>query len=129
MLTPISPNPASDAKLSYSQGMLAEGRLRILEISGQIGLDASGRVPGDFEAQARLAWENLLAVLAEAGMTPANLIKVTAFLTDPADYAAYAALRGDYLGDARPASTLLVVAALARPEWLVEIEATAVAEA
>jgi len=128
MLQPVSPNPNADAKLAYSQGMIARGDTRTLYIAGQIGADANGQVASDFETQVRQAWANLVGVLSTADMKVNDLIKVTAFLTDVGDYAAYAALRGEFLGGHKPASTLLVVAALAKPEWKFEIEAVAVAE-
>lgn len=128
MLQPVSPNPTADAKLAYSQGMIARGDTRTLYIAGQIGADANGHVAPDFETQVRQAWANLIGVLSAANMKVNDLIKVTTFLTDAGDYAAYAALRSEFLGGHKPTSTLLVVAALARPEWKFEIEAVAVAE-
>ena len=80
-----------------------------------------------FEAQVRQAWSNLLAVLAAANMELGDLAKVSVYLTRASDYAAYAALRGEFLGTHKPASTLIVAKALARPEWKFEIEAIAVA--
>jgi enamine deaminase RidA (YjgF/YER057c/UK114 family) len=127
MLRSISPNPDTDTKLAYSQGIVAHGEMRTLYISGQIGTDPAGRIAPDFESQARQAWTNLLGVVAAADMKVTDLIKVSAFLTDPADFAAYAKLRGEYLVGHKPASTLLVVSALAKPEWKFEIEAVAMA--
>lgn len=126
MLTPILSAPA-DARLPYSPGVLAAGPARTLYISGQVGIEPSGTVPESFEGQVRAAFANLEAVLAAAGMGLADLAKVTAYLTDPADYAAYGALRTELLRGHKPASTLVVAAALARPEWRFEIEAVAVA--
>jgi enamine deaminase RidA (YjgF/YER057c/UK114 family) len=129
MLKPVLPNPESDSRLAYSQGILARGETRTLYIAGQVGVDPAGMVAPLFEAQAQQAWRNLLAVLAAAEMEVGDLAKVTVYLTQASDYAAYAALRGEFLGPHKPASTLLVVAALARPEWKFEIEAIAVATA
>jgi 2-iminobutanoate/2-iminopropanoate deaminase len=129
MLKPVLPNPESDSRLAYSQGILARGETRTLYIAGQVGVDPAGVVAPLFEAQARQAWKNLLAVLAAAEMEVGDLAKVTVYLTQASDYAAYAALRGEFLGTHKPASTLVVVAALARPEWKFEIEAIAVATA
>lgn len=128
MLIPISPNATMDARLPYSQGMIARGDSRTLYIAGQVGLDAAGVIEPDFEAQARQAWANLLGVLKAADMKITDLIKVSAFLTNPADYAAYGALRTEFLAGHKPTSTLLVVSALARPDWKFEIEGIAVAE-
>ena len=70
-------------------------------------------------------WQNILAVLAEGGMGVADIVKVTSFLTRAENYPKFAPVRAKYLGSHRPASTLLVVSALARPEFLVEVEAVA----
>lgn len=129
MLEPISPNPEADAKLAYSQGMVARGETRTLYISGQVAADAAGRIAPDFEGQVRQVWTNLLGVLAAANMKVTDLIKVTAFLTDANDFPAYAKLRGEFLAGHKPTSTLLIVSALAKPEWKVEVEAVAVTTA
>lgn len=125
MLTPVLATVA-DASLPYSPAMLATGQVRTLYISGQVGIEPSGTVPDSFEGQVRAAFANLEAVLAAAGMGVADLAKVTAYLTDPADFAAYGPLRTELLKGSKPASTLAIVAALARPEWRFEIEAIAV---
>lgn len=110
---------------AYSNGVSAPGGGRWLHIAGQVAIDVDGTVPESFEAQAHVAWRNLLAVLADAGMGVADLVKVNHFLVDASDMAAYAAVRAGYLGEARPASTLLIVQALARPAWRVEMDAVA----
>lgn len=109
----------------YSQGVVAPAQGRWLHIAGQVGLRPDGSVPADFAAQAEAAWQNIMAVLAAAQMGPANLVKLTTYLTDAAHLPQFAPVRSRFLGDARPASTLVVVQALARPEWLVEVEAVA----
>lgn len=109
---------------AYSNGVSVCGG-RWLHIAGQIGVDAAGILAPDLEGQAHHAWRNLVAVLQDAGMTVANLVKVNHFLTEPGDVAGYAAVRARYLGEARPASTLLIVRALAQPRWLVEVDAVA----
>jgi 2-iminobutanoate/2-iminopropanoate deaminase len=110
---------------AYSQAILTEGAGQSLHIAGQVGLDGQGRLAEGFEAQAEAAWKNIVAILAAAGMGPHHLVKITTFMTDPAHLPLLAPVRSRYLGAARPASTLVFVRALARPEWLVEIEATA----
>lgn len=128
---PMSPvqrlNPPSIAAPvgPYSQGVIAPTQGRWLHIAGQVGMRPDGGVPTDFEAQAQLAWQNLTAVLQEAGMDPGDLVKVTTYLTDPAHLPLFGPVRSRFLGDARPASTLVIVRALAKPEWLVEVEAVA----
>lgn len=110
---------------AYSNGISAPAGGRWLHIAGQVAIEADGKIPEGFEAQAHVAWRNLLAVLADAGMGVDDLVKVNHFLVDASDMTTYAAVRAGYLGDARPASTLLIVQALARPAWRVEIDAVA----
>jgi 2-iminobutanoate/2-iminopropanoate deaminase len=109
----------------YSQGCDVPANARLLYVAGQIGLRPDGSIASDLEGQADQAWRNVLAVLADAGMGVEHLIKVNHYLTDSRNIAAYGTVRTRYLGDARPASTLVVVQALAQPGWLVEVEAVA----
>jgi 2-iminobutanoate/2-iminopropanoate deaminase len=112
----------------YSHAVETAGQARWLHISGQIGRAPDGSMAPDVAGQTEEVWRNLVAVLAAAGMTTRNLVKVTAYLTRPEHTAPYGAVRSRFLGDARPASTLLVIQALAQPEFLVEVEAIAAAE-
>ena len=112
-----APQPVSP---TYSQAVEGGPGLRWLHISGQVGVDLSGKVQQGAEAQLDQIWRNLLAIL-EAR----NLVKVTTFLTRREDIAASRAARQRHLGDLRPASTLLIVSGLASPDYLAEIEAVA----
>ncbi|MFT4268727.1 MAG: RidA family protein [Xenophilus sp.] len=123
-LQKINPASMGGEPASYSNGILAEGPT--LHIAGQIGIDASGAASPDFAAQCRQAWANIRAILADAGMTVQNIAKTTIFLVDRADYATFVAVRKEVLGDHKPASTLVYVSGLVKPEWKVEIEAVAV---
>jgi 2-iminobutanoate/2-iminopropanoate deaminase len=120
-------NPAGMAAPvgAYSHGVLAAADGEWLHVSGQIGMLPDGSLADGIAAQAHAAWTNLLAVLAAAGMDAGDLVKVTSFITDAADLQALNPVRSAFLGEARPASTLLVVKALARPAWLFEVEAVA----
>lgn len=109
----------------YSMAVACDGPGTWLHIAGQVGVDANGKLADDFEGQARLAWSNLVAVLQAAGMQMRHVVKVTTFLTRPADVPLLGPVRAAFLGEARPASTLVIVQALASPQWLVEVEATA----
>ena len=126
-MTKIKHNPTTMAAPAglYSNGVSAPGAGRWLHIAGQVAIAADGSVPEDFEQQAHVAWRNLVAVLEDAGMTVIDLVKVNHFLVRPGDMAAYAAVRAGYLGEARPASTVLIVQALAKPGGLVEVDAVA----
>lgn len=86
----------------------------LLFISGQIPLDgATGKlVPGDVAAQARQSMENLKGILAAAGMTFANVVKTTIFLTDMADFAAVNEVYKGYVSEPFPARSTFAVAAL-----------------
>jgi enamine deaminase RidA (YjgF/YER057c/UK114 family) len=115
----------------FNQGELVEGPGKTLFCAGQTSVDANG-VPqhlGDMAGQIALATDNLEAVLAKAGMTLANLVRLNFYTTDVDAYLANAAVVGARLGalGVAPAGTLLGVARLAFPELLVEIEGTAVA--
>ena len=126
MLTAVNlpdrpPHPA------YSQGMEAKGAGRLLFISGQVGAGADGVVPAGVGEQTRLAAANLNAVLAEAGLDNRNLAKLTIYLTDAAHLQDFYAAAFGTLPSPPPATTLLIVKALADPALLVEIEAIAVA--
>jgi 2-iminobutanoate/2-iminopropanoate deaminase len=100
-------------------------------IAGQVAQDEHGQVvgPGDFVAQANQVFENLAKALAAAGAGFGDLVKTTVYVTDPRYREALRDVRSKYLGSTPPpASTLVVVAGLALPEYLLEIEAVAVVE-
>jgi 2-iminobutanoate/2-iminopropanoate deaminase len=111
---------------SYAQGALVTDARRILFISGQVPETPDGTVPGDFEAQCRLAWRNVLTVLKDAGMSERNLVKVTVFLADRRDREANARIRHEVLGDHSPALTSIITG-IYDEAWLLEIEAIAAA--
>ena len=95
-------------------------------VAGQVGVNAKGVLHKGIARQAEQAFRNILACLREHGMRKQDLVKLTVFLTDSRHIAEYRAARARVLGDAvRPASTLLIVAGLASPDMLVEVEAWA----
>lgn len=99
----------------------------LLFISGMAPLDASQKLVGgdDVAAQARQVFINLGKVLQAAGADFSDVLKVTVFLTDVADRSKINPIRQEFFGDARPASTLVEVSALAVPGMKVEVEAVA----
>jgi 2-iminobutanoate/2-iminopropanoate deaminase len=115
-----NPNTVAAPGGPYSHGIETPPNARWLHIAGQIGV-----APEDFDGQADQCWRNIKAILAAPGMGVENLVKVTHFLTRAEDIAAYGRVRSRHLGEVRPASTLLVISALARPGLLVEVEAIA----
>jgi 2-iminobutanoate/2-iminopropanoate deaminase len=110
---------------NYAQGVEAEPGLRWLHVSGQVGQTRDGTCPSDFAGQFEIAMDNLLGVLRAAGMGPQDIVKITTFITDIKDLPVSRPIRDRKLEGVPVASTLLVVAGLARPEWKVEIECTA----
>src|SRR5258708_7055437 len=117
-------NPASVAPPAgrYSHAIEIQPNARWLYISGQVGTAPDGAVPPDAATQAANCWRNIAAILTEADMAIGDLVKVTVFLTREQDIPAYREARDRMLGDARPASTLLVISKLAHPSFLVEVE-------
>ncbi|HLH73428.1 MAG TPA: RidA family protein [Chloroflexota bacterium] len=98
-------------------------------LAGQVALDTDGQVVGrgDITAQAAQVFENLRTALAAVGANFSNLAKITVFATDVSFLRPIAEVRARYLGRPDPvASTFVVVAGLAWPEFLLEIEAIAV---
>lgn len=110
---------------TYSDAVEAAPGQRWLFTSGTPGMDPVGALPQGITAQAELAWGHILKMLEAAGMTVHDLVKITQYLTRAEDIPAYAQVRARMLGEARPASMLMVVAALPRPDFLLEIEAVA----
>lgn len=98
-------------------------------VSGQAGIDEHGRTVGvaDFETQARLAFQNLATVLEQGGGSLADVVKVTIMVTDMSYLNQIVRLREEYFTEPYPADTLLQVAGLAQPDWMVEIDAIAIA--
>ena len=113
---------------TYSQAVKVTGAETILYIAGQVayGDNGSAEHVGDFKAQARAALQAVKAQVEAGGGTMANIVKVNTYLTDIRHRADYAAIREEFFGKKMPASTLVAVAALAAPEFLIEIEAIAV---
>ena len=108
----------------YTHGLEIQHGTRLLFISGQIPETRDATVPADFEGQCRVVWNNIVGVLAEAGMTVANLVKVTTYLTHQDQADTNGRIRREVLGDVRPALTVVVLQTL-ESQWLLEIEAIA----
>jgi len=111
----------------YSQAVVTEGG-RVVWLAGQIGAtDAAGKsLTGDFDGQVREVFARLGQTLAEVGGTLADMVTMTVFITDARYGDRFTQLRKDIFGDNFPASALITVAGLARPELLVEVQGVAV---
>ncbi len=127
MLAKHNPNTIVPAFSSSSWGIETSAGARWLHVSGQVGVAPDGSLAQGAEAQMETAFRNVLAILGSAGMGPHDLVKITVFLTRSEDIGLYRQVRDRMLAGATPASTLLVISALANPDWLVEIEAIAAA--
>lgn len=110
---------------SYSHAIEVPPNARWLYISGQVGIGPDGKVGQGIQQQAEFAWRNLLTILRSAGMGVEDLVKVTTYLTRAQDIQDSRNARVKVLGQVKPASTLVVISALAAPEYLIEIEAHA----
>lgn len=112
---------------TYSDAAEVPRPARWLFTSGTPGLLSDGTLPATFELQAEQAWKNIFSALDKAGMGPEHLVKIVQYLVRVEDIPVYGAIRARFLGDCRPASMLLVAAALPKPGFLIEIEAIAAA--
>ena len=131
MPTHINP-PGVSTPTGYSH-VVSSDRHRTIYLSGQIAVNAAGEVVGEgnLAAQTEQVWQNIATCLAAAGASFADIVKMTTYVVSykPDDRLIVAAARAKYLpADRPPASTLVGVQALARPEFLIEIEAIAMLE-
>jgi enamine deaminase RidA (YjgF/YER057c/UK114 family) len=110
---------------NFVHGVEVPARARTLYISGQTGVRPDGSIPESCDEQADVAWQNLIEILKAAGMGVGDVVKISVFVTDPADNAVAREKRIQYAGDYRGTSTFLVVAGLANPKLKFEIEAVA----
>ena len=124
-MTMLNPPTVAAPSGPYSHGIETPPGARWLHIAGQVGVTPDGKVPADFAAQADQCWRNIKAILAAAGMGVEHLVKVNHYLTKHENIPGYGAVRSKVLGNARPASTMVVISSLVKPEWLVEVEAIA----
>lgn len=132
-MTHLTRIPAPDGVAPAAQyAHVVTGTGRLVAVSGQLALDEDGALvgEGDAGAQARQVFENLRRCLAAAGATFDDVVKLTYFVTDMAHMPAVRAARAAHLPDDRlPAASAVQVAALVRPEFLLEVEALAVVPA
>jgi enamine deaminase RidA (YjgF/YER057c/UK114 family) len=128
-LAAVTPAGIAPPFSRYAHGVAVAPDCRWLHVSGQVGVRPDGTMPDGAEGQLEQAFANLFAVLAEAGMGKRDLVKLTVLLTAPDQVGLYRVVRDRCLEGAVVASTLMIVAGLASPTFLVEIEAVAAAPA
>ena len=112
----------------FSQAWKVDGAETTIFVSGQSSISADGAVlhGGDFEAQARLTFENMKTVLQASGATLKDIVKLTVFVTDMSMLETYGAVQAEFFPGEKPAQTLVQVSGLALPEMMIEIEGVAV---
>lgn len=126
MLKRHNPKTVHPPAGKYTHGIEAHAGARLLYVSGQVGAKPDGSTAASDAAQCEQAWANVKNVLAAAGMGLDDIIKLNAYVTRTDLVPVYRTARDKVVGDmAPPASTLVVVAALANPAWVVEIECVA----
>ena len=113
---------------SYSQAVKVTGAQTILFLAGQVAYDDKGNPAhrGDFAGQARVVFQAVKAQVEAGGGTMQSIVKLNTYLTDIRHRADLMPVRKEFFGEKTPASTLVAVAALAHPDWLIEVEAIAV---
>jgi len=127
MLKALLPKKIRAPFARYSHGVMIPPGYRIVFASGQLGISPDDRIPADIESQTRLCFDNISAILHEAGMGMSDLVRINAFVTGREHLPGYMKIRDTVISDPPPASTLMIVSGFARPEFLVEVEVIAAA--
>jgi len=123
----LNPNQIRAPFGRYSHGVEVVAGSRLVFCSGQLGVGPDDAVPDGVEAQARLCFENIAAVLGEAGFALSDIVRINAYVTAREHMNAYMKVRDAFVGVPPPASTLMIVTGFTRAEFLVEIEVIAAA--
>lgn len=120
----VSSGSPFEATIGFSRAVRVGNRILV---SGTGPVEADGSTTsGDAEAQAERVLAIIVRAIEDLGGTAEDVVRTRMFLTDAADGDAVGRAHGRWFGDVRPAATMVVVAALLRPEWRVEIEAEAI---
>jgi enamine deaminase RidA (YjgF/YER057c/UK114 family) len=128
-LRALSPSSIRAPFARYSHGIAVPAGSRLVVTSGQLGVGPDEQVPADCEAQAELCFANIAAILAEDRMTLANVVRLNAYVTGREHMQGYMRARDRRFPGTPPASTLMIVSGFSRPEFVVEVEAIAAAQA
>jgi enamine deaminase RidA (YjgF/YER057c/UK114 family) len=123
----LSPSSIHPPFAPYSPGIEVSSRSRFVFVSGQLGIDSEGMIPPDAAGQALVAFDNIKAILGEAGMSLKDVVKLNAYVTGRQHMRGYMDVRNELFEEPYPASTLMIVGGFTREEFVVEIEAIAAA--
>jgi 2-iminobutanoate/2-iminopropanoate deaminase len=121
----LNPNTIHPPFAKYAHGIEVDPGARMVFCSGQLGIGREGVIPEDVEAQARLCFRAIAAILGEASMSLTDLIRINAYVSSAQYLGGYMKVRDEVVSNPPPASTLIVVQGFARPEFKIEIEAVA----
>ncbi len=122
----ISPQTIHQPFGNYSHGLL-NSETGLLLISGQLGINVDGSIPKSFMEQAKICFSNINAIINEANFNLENILRLNTFLTDRENLTEYMEVRDSFFSGVvlKPASTVVIVSGFTKPEFLIEIEATA----
>ena len=126
-ITRTNPPNISKPFSNYSHVVTAEGAQKLVFCAGQVAADVDGKVlpPDDFEAQTKMVMQNLTNTLAAGGAKLSDVTKITIYICNPHDVPKARGILHNYFGEHPPGSTLCILRGLAKPNFLLEIEAIA----
>jgi 2-iminobutanoate/2-iminopropanoate deaminase len=124
----LNPSSIHPPFANYAHGLEVAPGARLIFCSGQLGIGRDSVVPDAVEAQARLCFRSISAILGEAGMSLADIVRINAYVSAAEYLSGYMKVRDEFVGAPAPASTLMIVQGFARPEFKIEIEAIAARE-
>ncbi len=125
MIRQINSNKAPAAFSNYSQAVAVSADSELIYLSGQAGVTVDGILAEGEKAQHEQIWLNILGLLQEEGLGPHDIVEITGYVTGQSGVATFRQVRDEMLDGAKPASTLIIVSALADPAWLAEISVIA----
>jgi 2-iminobutanoate/2-iminopropanoate deaminase len=125
MAKALNPKSIAPPVAPYSHGFEVPGGSKLVFCAGQLGIRQDGSFPLDCAGQAEIAFANIAAVLAEAGLGLEHIVRINAFVSARDHMQPYMSVRNGLFSAPYPASTLMIVSGFTRPEFLVEIEAIA----
>jgi enamine deaminase RidA (YjgF/YER057c/UK114 family) len=123
----LSPSSIRPPLARYSHGFAVPSDSRLVITAGQLGIGTDDVIPAGSEAQADICFANIAAILGEDGMTLENIVRLSVYVTGREHMDGYRRSRDRHFPGTPPTTTLIVVAGLVRPEFVIEIEAIAAA--
>jgi 2-iminobutanoate/2-iminopropanoate deaminase len=123
--TPDAPPPFS----KYAQATRTRAGSDLVFVSGQVGVDVNGNLADSARGQHVQAWHNVLSILADQGLGPADIVEMTVYITNSDGVPLYREVRDEMMAGHEAASTLLIISGLANPDWVVEVAVIAEAPA